>query len=326
MKITILSKEKLKTQYNNVVKPTPILNDDSDIVIVNSDDYFDDKLFDYLLRLKKKYLTLLVIGFNHPQLVLYNKQYVDFCFDHNINFLDYDQTNGELDDYLASNIVIQPDYTKFSSYYLKLQPEIDYKSWFGVDKFENKGVVDLGCGVPGYLRELNPRSYLGIDLSSEMISKAKKMYPNYQFIVGSILDASYEADVVISLFDVFNYLPNIEAVKTVINNVYENLNPGGEFIFDVHTKAVLRNFKNYFDFEDNDDEQFIWESDVNAHRICHYFQIIDKNYKLFIEKHYQYYYDIDLIYKQLEAVGFKINKIEVAYNHHILHTMKEKNE
>lgn len=323
MKVTILTANQLEVDYNQVITDQPVLNDDSDIVIVNSDDYFDDKLFDQLRRLKKKYLGLFVIGFNQPELLLYNKQYVDFCFDNNINFLDYDQDKETLQTYLDNNLFFTADYTKFAKYYLELQPEIDYRAWFGEEKFNGKRVVDLGCGVPHYLSGLNPESYLGLDLSPEMINRAQTKFPNYTFAVEDITTAKYQADVVISILDVINYLPTLDDVIHVFENVYANLSPNGEFIFDVHHKSVLRAFNNYFDFEENDDEQFIWESSVKQHKITHYFQIVDGDYKVYVEKHNQQYYDIDILRNNLSKIGFKIVSDETAYNHHIIKCIKK---
>lgn len=323
MKVTILSATELAVDYNVVITERPTLNDDSDIVIVNSDDYFDDKLFDELKRLKRKYLALFVIGFNTPDLMLYNKQYVEFCFDNNINFLDFDQDKEDLQTYLDNNLFFEADYTKFAKYYLELQPEIDYQPWFGDTDFTEKRVVDLGCGVPHYLTGLNPKSYLGLDLSAEMIERATAQFEQYDFEVCDITTKSYSADIVISVLDVFNYLPSLEDVKTVIANAYNNLNANGVLIFDVHHKSVLRAFKDYFDFDERDDEQFIWESGVDGHKLTHYFQIVDKDYKVFVEKHYQTYYDIDLLRKYISQVGFEIESDVNEYNHHILKCVKK---
>lgn len=323
MKVTILSATELAVDYNLVIAERPTLNDDSDIVIVNSDDYFDDKLFEELKRLKRKYLAVFVIGFNTPDLLLYNKQYVEFCFDNNINFLDYDQDKEELQTYLDNNLFFEADYTKFAKYYLELQPEIDYSPWFGTEDFSDSTVVDLGCGVPHYLTQLQPKAYLGLDLSAEMIERAKLQFPDYEFKVCDITTANYQADVVISVLDVFNYLPSLEAVKAVISNAYNNLNNGGTLIFDVHHKSVLRAFKQYFDFDERDEEQFIWESDTSGHNITHYFQIVDQDYKVFVEKHYQTYYDIDLLRKFVAETGFIIESDVQQYNHHILKCVKK---
>lgn len=322
MKITILSKEKLEVGINNKLVNKPILNDDSDIVIVHSDDYFDDVLFDHLLKLKKKYLAVFVTSFNDEELMLYNKQYLEFCFNNNINFLDYDKQIHNLKDYLNENIIISPNYSKFNYYYQTMQPELDYSQWFNNKTFEGKKIVDLGCGVPHYLKALNPSEYIGVDLSETMTTNAKEKFPNYTFLTGNILETKIDTDVVISILDVLNYIPQFEQVKTIIENVYNSLSDNGQFIFDVHDKSVLRSFKDYFDFEESEEEQFIWESKVKDHHLTHYFQIIDKDYKVHVEKHYQHYYDIKLIIKHLKNVGFRKIEINDCYNHHIITAYK----
>lgn len=326
MKITILSKTELEVDINNKLVNKPVLNDDSDIVIVYSDDYFDDILFDHLLKLKKKYLAVFVTSFNSEELMLYNKQYLEFCFNNNINFLDYDKQIHNLNNYINDNIIISPNYTKFNYYYQTMQAELNYAEWFNGKTFEGKKILDLGCGVPHYLEGLNPREYVGVDLSETMTTSAKEKFPYHTFLTANILETNINADVVISILDVLNYIPEFEQVKTVIENVYNNLSDGGQFIFDIHDKSVLRSFKDYFDFEEIDDEQFIWESNVKNHDLTHYFQIIDKDYKVHVEKHYQHYYDIKLIIKHLKSVGFKKIQINDCYNHHIITAYKENNE
>lgn len=325
MKLTILSANPIETKYNNAIGEKPILNDDSDIVVVYSDDYFDDNLFNQLKRLKRKYLAVFAIMFNSQDLLAYNEQYLEFCFENNIGLLDYNQKEA-IDQYLENNLIITENYSKFIKYYQDLQPQINYDSWFKEIDFKQKSVVDLGCGIPNYLDIINPDNYHGYDLSKEMIKSAKNEYPQYTFSVNDIMRCEYRADIVISILDVINYLPNIEAVKSLLTSIYNNLNEGGVLIFDIHQKSVLHTFKDYFDFEDNDDEQFVWESKTDNHKIIHYFQIIDKDYKVYIEKHYQQYYDCEIITKHLNEVGFKDVEVINDYNHHIIRAKKESNE
>lgn len=312
--------------YNNVNKETPVLNDDSDVVIVNSDDYFSDELFKQLRKLKKKYLAVFVIGFNDPKLLLYNKQYVDFCFDNNINFLDFDKDTMQLDEYLKKNLSFDDDYSTFAKYYEKMQVEIDYNPWFEGMDFKGKKVVDFGCGSAPYLKELKGAEYLGIDISPEMIGLGREKYPNTNFEVGDVKSYKEKCDIAISILDVINYLPTIDDVYAMLENVYDNLNANGTFIFDVHHKAVLRLFKKYFDFEDDEEGQFIWESNVDGYQINHYFQMIDNDYIVHVEKHSQKYYDIDLLLKKLKEIGFKIQSNKVEYNHHIIVAKKGNDE
>ncbi len=325
MKLTIISKNQVSSKYNNVLKDEVILDDDSDIVIVYSDDYFDDTIFSKLLRLKKKYLGLFVTSLSTSYVQMYNKQYLEFCFDNNINFLDFDNSAHKLDDYIEKNIRLDNNYTKFAKYYLTLQPQVDYDIWLSDFDFSDKDVVDLGCGVPDYVQVINPRSYIGYDLSQTMISKAQKKYEHYRFINENITNVRERCDVVLSIFDVLNYLQTIEDVYRVFENVYQNLNDGGVFIFDVHKKTVLTLFENHFDYVDNADEQFIWQADTKGNEIIHYLEIIDSEYIVHIEKHKQTYYDIELLLKKLKNIGFIIKHHNECYEHHIIMAKKEVN-
>lgn len=55
---------------------------------------------------------------------------------------------------------------------------------------DGESVLDLACGNGRLLDSLSDKStnYLGIDISSKLITIAKKNYPNYNFIVGDILN------------------------------------------------------------------------------------------------------------------------------------------
>lgn len=49
---------------------------------------------------------------------------------------------------------------------------------------EHASLLVVGCGTGHLLRALNPSRGVGIDISSEMIAKARETSPNYQFHVG----------------------------------------------------------------------------------------------------------------------------------------------
>jgi len=53
---------------------------------------------------------------------------------------------------------------------------------------ENARVLELGCGTGQLLNFLNPSYGVGVDLSSNIISIAKKNYPNLEFVQGDLED------------------------------------------------------------------------------------------------------------------------------------------
>ena len=53
---------------------------------------------------------------------------------------------------------------------------------------EGKRILELGCGTGELLNDLNPSYGVGVDLSENMVSIAKKKYPNLEFIKGDLED------------------------------------------------------------------------------------------------------------------------------------------
>lgn len=103
-------------------------------------------------------------------------------------------------------------------------------------------ILDLGCGE-GYcarlLKERGAGEILGIDLSEEMISRAKQTEARenrgIDYRTGNATELKtiedHTFDRVIAVF-LFNYIKTDEVVL-VMNEVYRILKPGGRFVFSV---------------------------------------------------------------------------------------------
>jgi len=80
---------------------------------------------------------------------------------------------------------------------------------------ENKRILELGCGTGQLLNALSPSYGVGVDLSSKMVSVARKNYPSLEFIQGDIEDKSIingfncKFDIII-LSDTIGYLDDCE--------------------------------------------------------------------------------------------------------------------
>ncbi|MBI5303582.1 MAG: class I SAM-dependent methyltransferase [Chloroflexi bacterium] len=102
--------------------------------------------------------------------------------------------------------------------------------------FKRKRVLDLGCGFGWhcqYAIEHGAASVIGIDISEKMLAVAKdKTSKKIRYICQSIDDAQFPKasfDVVISSL-AFHYL---ESCEKIIQNVFNWLAKGGEFVFSV---------------------------------------------------------------------------------------------
>lgn len=101
-------------------------------------------------------------------------------------------------------------------------------------------VVDLGCGSGLLAWELVKAGYrvLGIDISEAMIDIARKRTPDAKFRVASLFEADIPPCVAIaSVGECLNYLfdpTNDErTLVRLFRRVYDALDPGGVFVFDL---------------------------------------------------------------------------------------------
>jgi len=133
-------------------------------------------------------------------------------------------------------------------------------------EIRNKDILEIGCGN-GYgaylLNQRSPRSYVGLDVMEEQVEKARKRYPQHQFIVQDAADLSQFApgskDVVI----VFGVLHHIPEWRKVIDEVRRVLKPGGSFFVEEPRGMDLKLFDFFFRWGHPD-------SDFGIHRMEEY--------------------------------------------------------
>ncbi|MBB6635511.1 class I SAM-dependent methyltransferase [Cohnella thailandensis] len=102
---------------------------------------------------------------------------------------------------------------------------------------KGKSVLDLGCGFGWhcrYARERGASSVIGVDLSENMLNKARAMTNDtaIEYIRLPIEEISFPEerfDFVLSSLA----LHYIESYQNVISNIYRLLKPGGTFLFSV---------------------------------------------------------------------------------------------
>ncbi|TWT01878.1 bifunctional 2-polyprenyl-6-hydroxyphenol methylase/3-demethylubiquinol 3-O-methyltransferase UbiG [Planomicrobium sp. CPCC 101079] len=112
--------------------------------------------------------------------------------------------------------------------------------------FQNKTILDLGCGDASFGKELLERgaaSYTGVEGSEQMLEAAKQ---NLSGVNGTVFHHTMQSygypeetfDLVASRFAI-HYVPDIEPL---FQNVHSTLKNGGKFIFSVQHPVTTASF------------------------------------------------------------------------------------
>ena len=106
--------------------------------------------------------------------------------------------------------------------------------------FNDGLVIDLGCGSGILSAAVSEAGFdvLGIDISRSMIALARQRVPRGQFRVESLLKTSLPPCVgVAAVGECLNYLfdqeHSLAGLSAFFQRVFDSLNPGGIFLFDV---------------------------------------------------------------------------------------------
>lgn len=96
---------------------------------------------------------------------------------------------------------------------------------------DNANVIEIGCGDGRDAKEIikKTHSYIGFDISEELIKLAKKHVPTAEFVVADAVTFEYPEDLdIVFTFASLLHL-NKEEVKMVFTKVNKALKPGGIF-------------------------------------------------------------------------------------------------
>lgn len=124
-------------------------------------------------------------------------------------------------------------------------------------------LLDLGCGPGIYAELFNNRGYqvTGFDLSKRSIDyakvRAKEKKLDIQYVEGNYISDDFGSgyDLITMIYCDFGVLSNNDR-KTLLKKVYESLNAGGCFLFDVFTIEKYRGKKEYKEW--SIEEQGFW--------------------------------------------------------------------
>ena len=109
--------------------------------------------------------------------------------------------------------------------------------WLKAESWVPKTALDLGCGTGVLCRILDQAGIetWGMDFSSGMIAIAREDSPHIHYEVADMVtyrpDRAF--DLVTCTGDALNHIGNMADVAQIFQNVWDYLNPGGYFVFDI---------------------------------------------------------------------------------------------
>ena len=119
-------------------------------------------------------------------------------------------------------------------YYVKRRKVLLSLALKWILKDEIRRICDFGCGDGWYIQYFakfaKGKEWIGIDLSTTMIEKAKENFPDTSFYVNDhISDEIKNIDLVI-VFAVFAHILEDDNLRKVINSIRRSLSPKGKLI------------------------------------------------------------------------------------------------
>lgn len=216
---------------------------------------------------------------------------------------------------------IYNDYDSFAYFYNKYWTvNVPYYLKYALDELGlsniDKGaeILDICCGTGQVAGILEEEGYkvTGVDGSQAVLDYAKTNAPESTFIQMDVrnMNLNKEFQVVTCLFDSINHLLEAEEVYTVFKNVYNHLQAGGCFIFDVNSQQSSED-ADLSDFSAvEEDSVFISKGSYNKKT-----QMITFNVTYFIKENnswqrndtviYERYYSERKLKDMLKQAGFK---------------------
>lgn len=158
-------------------------------------------------------------------------------------------------------------------------------------------ILDIACGTGTLAVELAQRGnvVLGIDISKEMIDKAKLKSAGISKISFDIqdmirVDVKGRFDVVTCTFDSINYILNSGDLRKMLSRVVSILYKGGLFIFDSNTKELYLSHSDEIRKMELDGQSFIQYCSYDSTRnvATTTFAFSDGTYEIHKQRPYDY--------------------------------------
>lgn len=178
-------------------------------------------------------------------------------------------------------------YEALAGCYDEMTEDVNYPAWadflqklFAREKRPVRTVLDLACGTGTMTFLLARRGYemIGVDFSPEMLAVAAEkelegegLPPIFLCQPMDKLDLYGTVDACVCLLDSINHVTKKGVLQKALHRVWLFLEPGGLFVFDVHTPEHLRSLDGGLFLDETEDAYCVWRTDYDARRrVCTY--------------------------------------------------------
>ncbi|MDF2891335.1 MAG: Methyltransferase type 11 [Clostridia bacterium] len=217
-------------------------------------------------------------------------------------------------------------YYHLAEYYDLLMDDVDYNNWcsfieeiFNSYDCQPNHILDTACGTGNITIPMATKGYhlWGVDISEEMLTiaenKARNKKINIKFIKQNMTDLALNKsfDAVLCMCDGVNYIVEEEDLFHYFQAVYQLMNSGGIFIFDISSRYKLSSIlgDNTL-FQEKDDFCYIWENSYYEEEELlemrlNFFIPKQDMYKRMEEFHVQRAYSEEYLTALLKEAGFQ---------------------
>ncbi|MBU0647943.1 methyltransferase domain-containing protein [Patescibacteria group bacterium] len=126
-----------------------------------------------------------------------------------------------------------------------------------------QNIIDIGCGNGRLYNTLRnyDTNYLGIDISSKLITEAKKLWPQANFQIGDFFDIPVKDNSIDIIFAIafFHHIPSEQFRQQALLETHRILKPSGLFIMTnwnlyqpKYEQYINSNFQMSKDLDEND--------------------------------------------------------------------------
>ena len=178
-------------------------------------------------------------------------------------------------------------YEALAGCYDQMTGDVNYPAWadfletlFAKEKRPVHTVLDLACGTGTMTFLLADRGYelIGVDFSPEMLAVAAektvaegRIPPIFLCQSMEDLDLYGTVDACVCLLDSLNHITDKNALKRALHRVWLFLEPGGLFVFDVHTPEHLASLDGEMFLDETEDAYCVWRTEYDRRRkVCTY--------------------------------------------------------